>query len=224
MSQVLLQVERLGKTYFKDGVRLEVLREISFAVSEGEVLAIVGASGAGKSTLLHIMGALDRPTCGEIYFQGTRLSSWNEEELAAFRNRSLGFVFQFHHLLPEFSACENVMLPQLIAGVDKEAARVRAEELLSEVGLAARVDHRPGELSGGEQQRVALARALANQPQLILADEPTGNLDSKTGEAIYALMRKLNEEKGITFVYVTHNERLAAQADRIVRLADGRLV
>jgi lipoprotein-releasing system ATP-binding protein len=221
MSECLIRVKGLHKSFINANIKLEVLRGINLDIRDSEVLALVGASGVGKSTLLHILGALDKPTSGQVYFRNEDLFAWNDKQLAVFRNKTLGFVFQFHHLLPEFSALENVMLPLLIQKASKDIAQVRAKELLAEVGLEQRATHRPGELSGGEQQRVAIARALVNNPQVILADEPTGNLDSKTGEDVYHLLRELNRRKKITLIYVTHNESLARRADRVIRLVDG---
>ncbi|MEK6790656.1 MAG: ABC transporter ATP-binding protein [Deltaproteobacteria bacterium] len=200
---------------------VEVLRGVDLVVKKGETVAILGASGAGKSTLLNIMGTLDRPTSGEVLYGNEAVFNCDDKRLAAFRNKNIGFVFQFHHLLPEFTAVENVMLPGLIGGLTKEAARDRASALLNEVGLAARLDHKPGELSGGEQQRTALVRALMQQPEVLLADEPTGNLDTKTGEEVFDLLMALNRDKGTTLVIVTHNERLASRMQRNFRMADG---
>jgi lipoprotein-releasing system ATP-binding protein len=219
----LLEVRGLCKTYRTGPNRVDVLTGIDLDMTQGTTLALVGASGAGKSTLLHLLGALDRPSGGTVLFRGEDLFSKSDRDLAAFRNRCIGFVFQFHHLLPEFTALENVMMPALIARVAKEEARSKAEELLTDVGLAHRLTHRPGELSGGEQQRVAIARALALSPELLLADEPTGNLDMKTSEGVHALLAELQQKKGLTLVVVTHNEQLAAAMGRVVRLADGRL-
>lgn len=185
------------------------------------MLGIVGASGAGKSTLLHLMGALERPTEGDILFGDLSVFQMDDKGMAHFRNQKIGFIFQFHHLLPEFSALENTMMPALIQRRTKEEARRKAIEILKEVGLAERLNHKPGELSGGEQQRVAVSRALMNDPEVILADEPTGNLDQKTGEAIYELLRRLNRERGKTLVVVTHSQDLAQKMDRVVRLVDG---
>jgi lipoprotein-releasing system ATP-binding protein len=202
---------------------LPILKGIDLEISRGELLCIVGASGVGKSTFLHLIGGLDRPTSGTVEFEGQDLFTLNDNQLAAFRNRRIGFVFQFHHLLPEFTAIENAMMPLLIQGQTwEEAARI-AGDLLSKVGLGERLSHRPGELSGGEQQRVAVARALILKPSLVLADEPTGNLDSHTADDVFALMKDMNKQLGHTFVLVTHNEKLAAQADRIVRMVDGRI-
>lgn len=219
----LLEVRGLCKTYINGPNRVEVLRGIDLDLEQGTTVALVGASGAGKSTLLHLLGALDRPSAGTVLYRDGDIFGKSDRELAQFRNRSIGFVFQFHHLLPEFTALENVMMPALIARIPKEEARAEAEELLTDVGLAHRLTHRPGELSGGEQQRVAIARALALSPELLLADEPTGNLDMKTSEGVHALLADLQRKKGLTLVIVTHNERLAAAMGRVVRLADGRL-
>ena len=219
----IVEVRGLGKTYFTGPNRVEVLKGIDLDLEQGTTVALVGASGAGKSTLLHLLGALDRPTDGTVLYQGSDIFRKSDRELALFRNRSIGFVFQFHHLLPEFTAMENVMMPALIARAPKEKARAEAEGLLADVGLTHRLTHRPGELSGGEQQRVAIARALALSPELLLADEPTGNLDMKTSEGVHALLADLQQKKGLTLVVVTHNERLAAAMGRVVRLADGRL-
>jgi len=187
------------------------------------MVGVVGASGAGKSTLLHILGTLDRPSEGKIYFEGVDLFSLTDKQLASFRNKRIGFIFQFHHLLPEFSALENVMLPAFIAGADKTDTEDKAKELLDEMGLKDRLKHKPGELSGGEQQRVALARALINGPDLVLADEPTGNLDSKTSNSMHELLNRINEERNQTFVIVTHNSNLAKRMERVVHLIDGRV-
>jgi len=202
---------------------LEVLKGINLSVKKGEMVGVVGASGAGKSTLLHILGTLDRPSEGKIYFEGVDLFSLTDKQLASFRNKRIGFIFQFHHLLPEFSALENVMLPAFIAGADKTDTEDKAKELLDEMGLKDRLKHKPGELSGGEQQRVALARALINGPDLVLADEPTGNLDSKTSNSMHELLNRINEERNQTFVIVTHNSNLAKRMERVVHLIDGRV-
>lgn len=187
------------------------------------MLAVVGASGAGKSTFLHVIGGLERPTTGTVLFGGTDIYAQSQDRIARFRNERVGFVFQFHHLLPEFTALENVMMPVLIRREPKALAAEAATKLLSEVGLGSRIHHRPGELSGGEQQRVAVARALVLNPAVVLADEPTGNLDTHTGESVHDLLKSLNREKGTTFVIVTHNDNLALRADRIFRMADGAL-
>jgi len=223
MSSNLLEVHDLCKTYEIGNNRVEVLTGITLELEAATTTALVGASGAGKSTLLHLLGALDRPTSGTVRFCGDDLFRKNDRELATFRNRSIGFVFQFHHLLSEFTALENVMMPALIARVPKDDARGMAEELLTDVGLVQRMSHRPGELSGGEQQRVAIARALVMSPALLLADEPTGNLDMKTSDGVHAVLADLQKKKGLTLVVVTHNERLAAAMGRTVRLVDGRL-
>lgn len=218
---LLLQAKELSKTYVLGNQTVEALRGVNLDINRGDMLAIVGASGAGKSTLLHLLGTLDRPTNGTVLYEGQDLFRLPEEALAAFRNRRIGFVFQFHHLLPEFTALENTYLPALIQKRTTAQAREKAEAVLAEVGLAHRLHHKPGELSGGEQQRVAMARALAQSPDLILADEPTGNLDTHTGEAIFALLRDLNQKRGTAFVIVTHNEKLSAQVDRLIHLQDG---
>ena len=223
MSSALLEITGLCKTYEIGRNRVEVLSGIHLELEAATTTALVGASGAGKSTLLHLLGALDRPTSGTVCFCGEDIFRKNDRELASFRNRSTGFVFQFHHLLSEFTALENVMMPALIARVPRDEARSMAEELLVDVGLAQRLSHRPGELSGGEQQRVAIARALVMSPALLLADEPTGNLDMKTSEGVHAVLADLQQKKGLTLVVVTHNEQLAAAMGRTVRLVDGRL-
>jgi lipoprotein-releasing system ATP-binding protein len=219
----LITAAGIKKSFQTEAGRLEVLKGIDLEVSRGEMIAIVGASGVGKSTLLHILGTLDRPTEGTVFFEGDDLFSYDERRLASFRNRRIGYVFQFHHLLPEFSAVENVMMPALIAGERDGRARNRAEEILGELGLSARLDHRPGELSGGEQQRVAIARALIMDPLAVLADEPTGNLDTHTGDSLFQLLEEINRSKGITFVIVTHNDLLARRCKRVVRMVDGRI-
>lgn len=200
---------------------LKVLKGIDFTASESEVVAIMGASGAGKSTLLQILGTLSTPDCGSLTIDGTDVLSLNSASLAAFRCRRIGFVFQAHHLLPEFTAVENVMIPSLIAGKDKRQARVRAEELLAEVGLSERLDHKPSQLSGGEQQRVAIARALANSPAVLFADEPSGNLDTRTKDEIHRLFFDLREKFGQTIVIVTHDPALAGMCDRTMNMKDG---
>ena len=219
----LLEIQGLCKTYRTGPNTVEVLRGISLEIAEGATTALVGASGAGKSTLLHILGALDRPSEGTVLFRGSDLFKRSDLELADFRSRSIGFVFQFHHLLPEFTAVENVALPLLVGGMEKNESLALAQQLMDEVGLKERCLHRPSELSGGEQQRVAVARALANSPEVILADEPTGNLDSRSGGAVADLLWRMNREKNIALVLVTHNNELAGRADRIMELKDGRL-
>ncbi len=218
----LIRAVDLSKVY-GDRHRVEVLMHLNLAVPPGEKLVIVGQSGVGKSTLLHVLGALDRPTAGEVLFDGVNLAQLDERQLALLRNREIGFVFQFHHLLPDFSALENTMMPALIGGVGWDEAAARARAVLEQVGLGHRVGHKPGELSGGEQQRVAVARAVVMSPRAILADEPTGNLDPATAEEVHQLLIELNRTRGITLVIVTHNDRLAALADRTLQLRDGRL-
>jgi lipoprotein-releasing system ATP-binding protein len=217
----LVEVRGVEKRFFHEGRELRVLKPIDLCISRGEMLSIVGASGAGKSTLLHLLGTLDLPSSGQILFNGTDVTRFTSAQLAEFRNTSLGFVFQFHHLLPEFSALENVMMPGLIRGERRSTMRDKAALLLGEVGLSPRLAHRPGELSGGEQQRVALARALVMEPALVLADEPTGNLDSHTSEAIHELFFRLNRTHGTTFLIVTHSADLAQRMPRIVTMRDG---
>jgi lipoprotein-releasing system ATP-binding protein len=220
----LIRIEGLDKSYLMGERRLEVLRGLDLEIGAGELVALTGPSGAGKSTFLHLLGTLDVPTRGRILFDGEDVFERGEEGLAAFRNQTVGFVFQSHHLLPEFTAHENAMMPALIRRVPRAEARRRAAEMLGLVGLGSRLEHRPGELSGGEQQRVALARALCLAPKLLLADEPTGNLDPQTAEGIHALLAELNARMGVTAVVVTHNERLAAALPRRLRLDGGRLV
>ena len=219
----LLQATGLRKTYRLGARRVEVLRGVDLSVSAGEFVALRGASGAGKSTLLHLLGGLDRPNAGEIFFREQSLGTLGDGELAKLRVAHIGHVFQAYHLLPELDALENVCLPARIARLDAAEAERRARALLQRVGLEHRLDHRPAELSGGEQQRVALARALVNEPQLILADEPTGNLDSHTGEEILNLLCELRAERRATLVIATHDARVAARAPRVVELVDGRL-
>ena len=217
-------VRDLTKIFVHGGRRLEVLRGIDLEIRPGERVSVVGASGVGKSTLLHVLGTLDLPTRGQIVFDGRDVTRMNASQLAEFRNREIGFVFQFHHLLPEFTALENAMMPALIQRTPRMEAERRARAILERVGLAERLTHRPGELSGGEQQRVALARALIMSPKLLLADEPTGNLDSKTGEGIHQLFLELNRERGMTMLVVTHNPELAAHMPRRYSMIDGRMV
>jgi lipoprotein-releasing system ATP-binding protein len=219
----LMVAKNLHKTYATQAKPLEVLKGVDLELPEGEAVALLGASGAGKSTLLHCLGTLDEPTQGQVLFEGQDLFRLNDKQLGEFRNRSLGFVFQFHHLLPMLNALENVMLPALIAGESKSKAKQKATDLLNRVGLGERLTHRPSELSGGEQQRVAIARALVMDPKLLLADEPTGNLDSKTGEEVAELLTELCRLKGMALVVATHNEPLARRLGRRVRLSDGKI-
>jgi len=223
MSNCLLEVRDLRKSFQRDVSRIDVLNGINLTIQEGDTIALVGASGAGKSTLLHIMGTLDRPTSGNVFFRGKDVFTLAESSLATFRNRSIGFVFQFHHLLPEFTALENVMMPALISGVAKEEARKSACSFLEDVGLGHRLQHKPGELSGGEQQRVAIARALVLSPAMLLADEPTGNLDTKTSEEVHELLAAIQRKTGLSLIIVTHNERLAARMGKTIHLVDGRI-
>ena len=219
----MIALRNVTKEYV-DGPRVvRVLTELDLDIAAGERVAIVGESGVGKSTLLHILGTLDRPSSGEVWFDGEDLAAKSDRELAAFRNREIGFIFQFHHLLPDFTALENVMMPARIAGVRIETARQRATDLLKRVGLAERLAHKPGELSGGEQQRVAVARALSQEPRVLLADEPTGNLDPATGEGVQDLLIELNRERRTTLVVVTHNPVLADAMDRTLRLTGGTI-
>jgi lipoprotein-releasing system ATP-binding protein len=219
----LVLIEDLRKSFQHEGRTLDVLKGIDLNIYPQQILAIVGPSGAGKSTLLHCMGTLDLPSSGRIRLAGEELTTMSSSRLAAVRNRTIGFVFQFHHLLPEFSALENVMLPGLIQGKNRREMERRAKSLLEEVNLSHRVSHRPGELSGGEQQRVAVARALALDPKLLLADEPTGNLDSATSDAIHDLFFQINREHGTTIVVVTHNPAFAERMPRVVGMRDGRV-
>jgi lipoprotein-releasing system ATP-binding protein len=219
-----VEVHGLTKIFVHGGRKLPILRGIDLTLDSGEMVAVVGASGVGTSTLLHILGTLDTPTSGSLLFDGVDLTRLAPSALAAFRNRSIGFVFQFHHLLPEFTAHENVMMPALIARTARSEAEDRARQILVRVGLAERLTHRPGELSGGEQQRVALARALILGPKLLLADEPTGNLDSRTGAEVHELFFELNRERGMTMLIVTHNPALAGGMPRRLHMVDGRLL
>jgi lipoprotein-releasing system ATP-binding protein len=222
-DQPLLAVRNLDRSYEIGGHRIEVLKGLELSVSVKDTIAVVGASGVGKSTLLHILGTLDHPTRGEVLFEGRDIFQLGPGELARFRNRKIGFVFQFHHLLPEFNALENTMMPVLIDRGPKAEARSRAEEMLTRLGLQDRLTHRIGELSGGEQQRVAIARALVQAPKLVLADEPTGNLDRKTGEQILRLFMDLNRDQGITLIMVTHNLELAGHFQRVIEIRDGQV-
>ena len=223
MPEPLVVIEDLHKSFQHMGRELQVLKGIDLTLEQGDVVAMVGQSGAGKSTFLHCMGTLDLPSRGRIRLAGEDLTGLSSARLAAIRNRSIGFVFQFHHLLPEFTALENVLMPGLIQGRPRRELEERARALLLEVGLGERITHRPGELSGGEQQRVALARALVLRPKLLLADEPTGNLDSATSQAIHDLFFELNRKHGTTVVVVTHNPSLAASMPRVITMRDGRV-
>ena len=218
-----LELRDLRKSYGSGPGAVEVLKGITLTVAEGDTVALVGASGAGKTTLLHIMGTLDLPSGGTVLFRGEDVFRRSETALATFRNRTVGFVFQFHHLLPEFTALENVMMPGLIGRQNRHEVEAQAAELLGRVGLGHRLTHRPTELSGGEQQRVAIARALLLKPALLLADEPTGNLDRRTSDEVHDVLRQLHDELGLTLIIVTHNERLAASMGKIVHLEDGRI-
>lgn len=220
-ENIILQAINLEKLYINGGQELRVLKEINLAVEKGEFLSIIGPSGVGKSTLLHLLGGLDKPTKGEVFLRNLNIYEFNDSKLAALRNKRIGFIFQFHYLLPEFTALENVMMPRLIRG--ENSCRQKAEEILIELGLKERISHKPQELSGGERQRVAVARALINEPEIILADEPTGNLDKENGESVFRLLEKLNETKGQTFIMVTHNEQLAQRSKRMIQMVDGEI-
>ena len=223
MNSPLIRVENLRKSYFLDGHEIEVLRGIDAEFRAGEISAIMGPSGVGKTTLLNILGALDRPTDGEVYFGAKPYSRMGEDEFARFRNKTVGFVFQFHHLLNEFTALENVMMPLLIGKVNRQEAEQRSRKTLQELGLEHRLEHKPSELSGGEQQRVAVARAIVNKPELILADEPSGNLDEAAGRKLTDLLWGLSRDLGHGFIIVTHNPELAGKADRQIHMKDGRI-
>ena len=220
---VVIRCSKLGKTYEEGDLRTPVFDGLDLEVRRGETVAIVGASGAGKSTLLHLLGGLDTPSAGEVFVTGQQMSTLSDGARGLLRNRALGFVYQFHHLLPEFTAVENVMLPVLLSGADVAEGRKRATMLLEAVGLSHRLQHKPGELSGGERQRAAVARALVNNPACVLGDEPTGNLDEKTAATVFDLMLGLNREQGTSLVLVTHDRRLARRLDRVMELHEGKL-
>jgi lipoprotein-releasing system ATP-binding protein len=220
----VLEGRDLHKTYYQeDGSELRILEGVEISVAAGEAVAVVGASGAGKSTLLHLLGGLDRPTSGDVLLGGRNLATLSERELAVVRNERIGFVFQFHHLLRDFTALENVMMPLLIGGADRATAAERARELLNDVGLGQRLTHKSSQLSGGEQQRVAVARALANEPLVVIADEPSGNLDTHTGEQLHDLFFRLRQTHGMAMVIATHNRDLAERADRVLHMKEGQL-
>lgn len=223
MTDTLLHCKELSKSYQDGGDQVTVLKDIDFALQAGEMVAVVGASGSGKSTLLHLLGGLDKPSSGQLFYKEQEMTHWKADKLAQWRNQHLGFVYQFHHLLPEFSALENVAMPQMIAGKSPAEAKQQAEQLLVRVGLKHRLSHRPAQLSGGERQRVAIARAFVNKPQVVLADEPTGNLDGEAAESIYQLMLELNQEMGTAFIVVTHDLQLAEQLQRVEVLKNGIL-
>ncbi|MGB0894622.1 MAG: lipoprotein-releasing ABC transporter ATP-binding protein LolD [Parashewanella sp.] len=222
-KQAILTIEALSKAYQDGSVTTQVLNQVNLTVFKGEQLAIVGGSGSGKSTLLHIMGTLEKPSSGKVMFAGCDMYSMSDKQQTALRNNDIGFIYQFHHLLPEFTALENVAMPALIQGMNKAQAQNKARELLKKVGLSHRLKHAPAELSGGERQRVAIARALINEPKLVLADEPTGNLDDKSGEVVYQLIQQLAQQLGTAFVVVTHDVSLAAKMDRQLRMVAGHL-
>jgi len=224
MAPLFIKARNLYKVFESNNKRVEVLKGIDLDIKKGEMLSFVGASGVGKSTLLHILGAIEEPTSGSVYYDSEDLFSMDDKRLAEFRNRKIGFIFQFHHLLPEFDALENTMMPALIRGMKKSEVGGEARNVLEMVGLKDRVTHKPGEMSGGEQQRVAIARALILKPEVILADEPTGNLDTKTGDAIEDFLINLNRELNITLIVVTHNNKLADKMPRKLSLLDGRIV
>lgn len=222
-SNVLLRTENLTKSFMTEGGPLTVLDDVNLSIAPRERIAVVGESGSGKTTLMHILGTLDQPTSGHCYFESTDLFALKADQLDHFRNQQLGFVFQFHQLLPEFTALENVMMPALIAGYNRRRAAQVAQELLCETGLGKRLSHKPGQLSGGEQQRVAIARALVLKPRILIADEPTGNLDSKTSDGIYSLLDRVHHEYDLTMIVVTHNDDFAVRMDRTLRICDGRV-
>ena len=223
VTDAVIRAEKLGKVYAEGKMHTPVFDGLDLSVSPGETVAIVGASGAGKSTLLHLLGGLDVPSSGEVYVAGQKMSGLSDKARGALRNKTLGFIYQFHHLLPEFTALENVMMPVLLGGGDVASARQRALELLESVGLGHRIDHKPGELSGGERQRAAVARALVNKPGCVLGDEPTGNLDDRTAATVFGQMLELNRAQGTSLVLVTHDRSLARKLDRVLELREGRL-
>ncbi len=223
MSDHLIQAQRIHKSYSKGSSIIEVLHEVDFEVERGKTIAIMGESGVGKSTFLQILGGLLRPTSGEVFFDGKSIFQRTDSQIASYRNESIGFIFQFHYLLPEFTALENVTMPMRISGRDEKTFNDRAADLLTRIGLGHRMNHRPSELSGGEQQRVAIVRALVNQPKVVLADEPTGNLDTETALYVSNLLLSMVKEHGMSLVIATHSEQLAAKADRIYRLKSGKL-
>ena len=222
-AAAVMELSDIRKTYREGKLSTEVLKGVSLSIPKGALMALVGASGSGKSTLLHIMGTLDRPTSGDVIFEGEKVSSWGESRQAGVRNRKLGFVYQFHHLLREFTALENVMMPEIISGTPMAEARERAAAMLERVGLKDRMDHRPSELSGGERQRTAIARALVNSPELVLADEPTGNLDFRAAGSVMDLIEELHESLGMAFVVVTHDRELAKRFPSAITIRDGKV-
>jgi lipoprotein-releasing system ATP-binding protein len=223
MTEALLRCSKLSKSYQDGNNEVTVLKDIDFSLQAGEMVAVVGTSGSGKSTLLHLLGGLDKASGGQLFYKTDEMTHWKADKLAQWRNQNLGFVYQFHHLLPEFSALENVAMPQMIAGKSPAEAKQQAKQLLARVGLEHRLSHRPAQLSGGERQRVAIARAFVNKPQIVLADEPTGNLDGEAAESIYQLMLELNKETNTAFIVVTHDLHLAEQLQRVEVLKNGVL-